>query len=432
MSLVKNENLERNKNQIEVFVDAKTFDSACDKVYRKRVRKISVPGFRVGKAPRKVIEKRYGAEIFFDDAIEMIYPKALEDAIKEADLDVVSIESLETVEVGAEKGLTFKAVCILKPEVKISNYKGMEIEKSQRAVSDKAVDSRLQALRERCGRMVPVEGRAAKEGDTVSLDFEGFVDGVAFEGGQATDHSLKLGSGQFIPGFEDQVIGHSVGDEFEVNVTFPEQYHAENLRAKPAVFKCKLNEIRETQLPNEDDEFAKDVSEYDTLDELKEDLKNKIKEEYEKAAEMSVESEITSALIKNMEAYIPGVMFEQRIDDLMRDFEQRISAQGITLDMYFQYTGTSEQKIRDQFKDQARQQVKTRLALEEIAKLEDIQVTDEDIQQEFEKLAKQYNMSVEKIKNVLPADNLKSDILVRKAMEFVKDNAKIKEKIVED
>ncbi len=431
MSLIKNENLERNKNQIEVFVDAKTFDSACDKVYRKKVKKISVPGFRVGKAPRKVIEKRYGAEIFFDDAIEMLYPKALEDAIKEADLDVVSIESLETIQANLEKGLTFKAVCILKPEVKISDYKGIEIEKSMKVVDDSAVDSRLQALRERCARMVSVEGRAAKAGDTVSLDFDGFVDGVAFEGGQAKDHSLKLGSGQFIPGFEDQIIGHSVGDEFEVNVTFPEDYHAENLKAKAAVFKCKLNEIREAQLPEEDDEFAKDVSEYDTLAELKEDLKSKIKEEYEKAAEMSVEREITSALIKNMEAYIPGVMFERRIDELMRDFEQRISMQGITLDMYFEYTGTSEQKVRDQFKDQAREQVKTRLALEEIAKLEGLQASDEDIQKEFEKLAKKYNMSVEKIKNVLPEDNLKSDILVRKAMDFVKNNAKITEKVVE-
>ena len=432
MSLIKNENIATNKNELEVFVDAKTFDLACDKAYKRRSKKISVPGFRTGKAPRKVIEKRYGEGVFFDDAIEMVYPQALEEAIKEADLDVVAIESLEPVEVSSEKGLTLKAVCVLKPKVEIENYKGIEVEKPVRKVSEKAVNSRIQAMRERCGRMISVEDRAAENGDTVIFDFEGFVDGVAFDGGKAENHNLKLGSGQFIPGFEEQIVGHNVGDEFDVNVTFPEDYHAEDLKAKPAVFKCKLHEIKKIELPEEDDEFAKDVSEYDTLDELKKDLENKIKEEYEKASDMSVDNDITSKLIQNMKAEIPTVMFDRRVDELMRDFEQRISMQGITLDMYAHYMGVDKDKLREQFKDQAESQVKSRLALERIAEIENVQVSDEEISEEFDKLSKQYNTEVEKIKAMIPTDNLKDDILVRKAMEFVKDNAKVNDKLIED
>ena len=432
MSLIKNENIATNKNELEVFVDAKTFDLACDKAYKRRSKKISVPGFRTGKAPRKVIEKRYGEGVFFDDAIEMVYPQALEEAIKEADLDVVAIESLEPVEVSSEKGLTLKAVCVLKPKVEIENYKGIEVEKPVRKVSEKAVNSRIQAMRERCGRMISVEDRAAENGDTVIFDFEGFVDGVAFDGGKAENHNLKLGSGQFIPGFEEQIVGHNVGDEFDVNVTFPEDYHAEDLKAKPAVFKCKLHEIKKIELPEEDDEFAKDVSEYDTLDELKKDLENKIKEEYEKASDMSVDNDITSKLIQNMKAEIPTVMFDRRVDELMRDFEQRLSMQGITLDMYAHYMGVDKDKLREQFKDQAESQVKSRLALERIAEIENVKVSDEEISEEFDKLSKQYNTEVEKIKAMIPTDNLKDDILVRKAMEFVKDNAKVNDKLIED
>lgn len=432
MSLIKNENIATNKNELEVFVDSKTFNSACDKAYNKRVKKISVPGFRVGKAPRKVIEKRYGEEIFFDDAIEIVYPEALEEAIQEADLDVVAIESLEPMEASSEKGLTFKAVCILKPVVEIENYKGIEVEKPVRKVDDKAVDSRLQAMRERCGRMISVEDRAAEQEDTVVFDFEGFIDGEAFDGGKAEGHTLKLGSGQFIPGFEDQIVGHNVGDEFDVNVVFPEDYHVEELKSKPAVFKCKLHEIKKIELPEEDDEFAKDVSEYDTLDELKKDLENKIKDEYDNAANMSVDNDIISKLIENMKADIPNVMFDRRIDELMRDFEQRISMQGITLDMYSKYMGMSEYKLREQFKEQAETQVKSRLALEKIAEIENIEVNDEEINDEFEKLSKQYNIDVEKIKTLVSEDNLKADILVRKAMDFVKDNANINDKLIED
>lgn len=432
MSLVKNENIATNKNELEVFVDSKTFNLACDKAYKKRAKKISVPGFRVGKAPRRVIEKRYGEGVFFDDAIEIVYPEALEEAIQEANLDAVAIESLEPTEVSTEKGLTFKAVCVLKPEVEVENYKGIEVEKPVRKVDDKAVNSRLQAMRERCGRMISVEDRAAEQGDTVVLDFEGFIDGVAFDGGKAEGHTLKLGSGQFIPGFEDQVVGHNIEDEFDVNVTFPEDYHVEDLKSKPAVFKCKIHEIKKIELPEEDDEFAKDVSEYDTLNELKKDLENKIEEEYTNAADMSVEHEITSKLIENMKAEIPSVMFDRRIDELMRDFEQRISMQGITLDMYAQYMGTSKDKLRDQFREQAETQVKSRLALEKIADIEKIEVSDDEINGEFEKLSKQYNIEAEKIKTMISSDNLKADILVRKAMDFVKDNAKITDKLIED
>lgn len=427
MALVKHENTQTNKYELEVFVEAKEFDDACNRAYRKNAKRISVPGFRAGKAPRKIIEKRYGENVFFDDAIDEVYPKALDDAIQEAKLEVVAIEKLDPVEVSCEKGFTFKAVCVTKPEVEIKDYKGIEAKRPLKPVDQKAVDAQVESMRERNGRLVAVEDRAAENGDTVDIDFEGFVDGKAFEGGKAENHSLKLGSNQFIPGFEDQIVAKKTGEEFEVEVTFPEEYHEESLKGKPAVFKCKLNKIQKVELPELDDEFAKDVSEFDTLDELKADIKTNLEKQANDAADAALENELTDALINQMTAEIPEVMFESRIDNIIRDFEQRLRMQGLTIDMYMQYTGLDKDSLRAQFREQAQRQVKTRLALEAIAKLEKLEATDEDIEEEYKTLAEQYHMDVKKLKDVISKDDLKADICVDKAMKLVKDSAKVTE-----
>lgn len=432
MELIKNENIEANKNEIEVLVDAKTFDEAVNNVYKRNSKKLTVPGFRSGKAPRKIIERKYGEDVFYNDAIELVYPKALDEAIKEAELDVVAIDSLKLIEVSAQKGFSFKAVCILKPKVELKEYKGIEVERPIKMIDEKAVDKRLQNMRERAGRLITVEDRAAQDGDTVVIDFEGFIDDVPFKGGKAEKHTLKLGSKSFIPGFEDQIIGKNIGDEFDVDVTFPKDYHAKNLKGKQAIFKCKLHEIKMIELPEEDDEFAKDVSEFDTLKELREDIKNKLEAESKNAADMSVDSELTNKLIENMKVDIPEVMFENRVNDLIRDFEQQISVQGLTLDMYFKYTGSDENGLRNQFRERAEDQVKTRLALEEIVSSENIEVSDEELENEFKKLADKYELELDKVKNMVSAESLKMDIAVEKAMKLVRDNAKITEKIVEN
>lgn len=432
MELIKNENIEANKNEIEVLVDAKTFDEAVNNVYKRNSKKLTVPGFRSGKAPRKIIERKYGEDVFYNDAIELVYPKALDEAIKEAELDVVAIDSLKLIEVSAQKGFSFKAVCILKPKVELKEYKGIEVERPIKMIDEKAVDKRLQNMRERAGRLITVEDRAAQDGDTVVIDFEGFIDDVPFKGGKAEKHTLKLGSKSFIPGFEYQIIGKNIGDEFDVDVTFPKDYHAKNLKGKQAIFKCKLHEIKMIELPEEDDEFAKDVSEFDTLKELREDIKNKLEAESKNAADMSVDSELTNKLIENMKVDIPEVMFENRVNDLIRDFEQQISVQGLTLDMYFKYTGSDENGLRNQFRERAEDQVKTRLALEEIVSSENIEVSDEELENEFKKLADKYELELDKVKNMVSAESLKMDIAVEKAMKLVRDNAKITEKIVEN
>lgn len=427
MSLVKKENKEINQYEIEVSVDASVFNDACNKAYKKNVKRISVPGFRAGKAPRKVIEQRYGEGVFYDDAIEMVYPAALGEAIEEAELDVVSVESLEPTEVGADKGLTFKALCIVKPEVSIEDYKNIPVTKEIAKVTDEDIDKEIKKLQERNGRMISVEDRPAQNDDTVIFDFDGYVDEEAFEGGKAENYSLKLGSGQFIPGFEEQIVGKNIDEEFDVNVTFPEDYHADNLAGKPAVFHCKLHEIKTVELPEADDELAKDASEFDTLDELKADIKEKLEKEAVSSADADVEKQLTDALIDKLQAEIPEVMFEKRIDDLIRDFEYRLSMQGLTLDMYMQYTGMDKNAIRGQFKEQAQRQVKTRLALEKIVALENFEVTEEDLENEFSKLAEQYNMEVDKVKNAINPEDLKKDIAVDKAMNLVKESADVTE-----
>lgn len=425
MSLASSKKLETNKYELTVSVDAEKFAQAIERAYRKNVKKINVPGFRKGKAPRKMIEKLYGEGVFFEDAVNDVYPDALSEAVKEAELVLVTRPEVEVTEVSREKGVEFKAICITKPEVTVKDYKGIKVTKTVKKVTDEDINEELKKLQDRNSRMVDVDDRPAKDGDNTVIDFEGFVDGKAFDGGKAEKFSLVLGSGQFIPGFEDQIVGHSVGDEFDVNVKFPEDYQAEELKGKDAVFKVKLHEIQYKEVPELDDEFAKDVSEFDTLAELKDDTSKKIAEQYEKQADTEAEDKMIDEVIANMEAEIPEVMFENRIDESVREYEYRLSAQGLDLNTYLQYTGMTMEDFRKGFKEQAEKQVKIRLALEEIVKTEDIKPSDEEIEEEYNKMASAYNMEVEKVKNVVAKDDLALDLAVGKAIDFIKENAEI-------
>lgn len=424
MNLIENKNVDTNKFQLTVEVGADQFEPAVEKAYRKNVKKMNVPGFRKGKAPRKMVEKLYGEGVFFEDAVNELYPAALQQAVEEAQLQLVARPEVEITQVD-QNGFTFTATCIVKPEVTVKNYKEIAVEKEVKAVTDEDVDNRLKSLQEKNGRTVNVEDRPAQDGDTVVFDFEGFVDGEAFDGGKAEQYTLVLGSHQFIVGFEEQICGKSVGEEFDVNVSFPEKYHVENLQGKPALFKCKLHEIKAQELPELDDEFAKDTSEFDTLEELKADIRKKTEQANEKAAEDAVENKLIDTIIENMEAVVPEEMYQARIDDMVRDFQYRLQSQGLNLETYMQYTGMNMESFRKTFYEQAQRQVKIRLALEEIVKLENISVDDETVEAEFAKLAENYKMEVEQVKNFVPVEEFKQDIAVNKAIDLVKETANI-------
>ena len=381
MSLTKKTKSKAVKNQyeLEISVDSETFAAAVDAAYRKNAEKINVPGFRKGKAPRALIEKMYGKGVFYEDAINACIPDAYEDAIKESKLDVVGQPDFDVVSAD-NNGLVLKAVVFVKPDVKIENYLGIEVEKKVAEVTDEDVEAEITRTRERNSRIIDVTDRAAKLEDSVNIDFDGSVDGVPFDGGKAEKFDLKLGSGQFIPGFEDQVVGHAIGDEFDVNVTFPADYHAENLAGKAAVFKVKLNGIKETELPAADDEFAKDVSEFDTFAEYSADVRAKIQERNEKAAENEFEEKLIDALIEKLEADIPEVMFAEETDNFVRDYENRMRMQGLDLETYFKFTGMNLDGLRQQLRPQAEKQVKVRLALEKIAKLEKLTAAAKEIE----------------------------------------------------
>lgn len=425
MSLTSSNKLEANKYELMVSIDAEKFEEAIEKAYRKNSKKINVPGFRKGKAPRKMIEKLYGEGVFFEDAINDLYPSALSEAVKEANLELVDRPEVEVTDVSREKGVEFKATCITKPEVEVKDYKGIQVTKTVKTVSDEDINNELSKMQDRNSRMVDVDDRAAKDGDNTVIDFEGFVDGNAFEGGKAEKFNLTLGSGQFIPGFEEQIVGHSVNDEFEVNVSFPEDYHAEELKGKPALFKVKLHEIKYKEVPELDDEFAKDVSEFDTLADLKEDISKKLSDGYEKEADTEAENQMIDNVIKNMVAEIPEVMYENRVDESVREFEYRLSSQGLNLETYLQYTGMAMDSFRKGFREQAEKQVKIRLALEKIVELEDIKPTAEDIDAEYNKMASAYTMEVEKVKQLVAEEDIALDIAVNKAIDLIKENANI-------
>ena len=426
MSLKNAEKKENNRVELEIEVDAETFAKAVDAAYKKDVRKINMPGFRKGKAPRALIEREYGSGVFYETAMNDLYPAALDEAIKASGYEYVEDKiDLDVVSVG-EEGLVFKATITVKPEVKVEGYKGLKANKPSTAVSDEDVQKELEHLQERNARMVSVD-RPAEMGDTVTFDYEGFVDGVAFDGGKGEDHALVLGSGQFIPGFEEGLVGATVDGELDVNVTFPEEYHAAELAGKPAVFKCKIHKIEKKELPEIDDELIKDGTDFDTVEAFKEDAKKRIGEQREKAAQDAVDEQLVDGLIGCMTADIPDAMIENTINDRIQDFAYRLQSQGLSLEMYRQYTGMDDKAFRDSFREQAEKQVKVRLALEAVAKAEGIEVSDEDIEAEYARFAEQYKMPVEQIRAAIPEKALREDLSVSKAMDAIKAAAEITE-----
>jgi len=424
MEIISQNNTATNTTAIEFSFTAEEFENAISAAYNKRKKSITVPGFRKGKAPRKVIEAQYGESVFYDDAVNSLYNQNIVAVIDKTGLDVVDVENTEVVEVSKENGVKFKADIITKPVVEISDYKGLEVKKTTKNVDDAAVDAEIEKVRNRNARSISVEDRAAQIGDTAVIDFEGFLDGVAFEGGKGEKFPLELGSGSFIPGFEEQVAGKNIGENFDVNVTFPEHYQAENLAGKPAVFKCKLHEIKGKELPNVDDEFVKDVSEFDTLDEYKADIKSKLEKTAADEASTNLDNALVDAIIGKMKAEVPQVMYQRRIDEIVREWSAR---NRISVEDYLKYTGVTMDQFRANFTEVAKRQVDLRLALEKIAELENITVSDEDVEKEYADMAEQYKMEADKIKAAVPADAIKNDLKIEKALDLVRDSAKIEE-----
>ena len=429
MNLVKSEKLEKSMHELQFSVDAETFKAAIEKAYKREGKKYNVPGFRKGHAPRAVIEKMYGADIFHYDAINDLFPEAYEAAVVESGIQPVGRPEADVVSESLEDGVVLKVTVAVKPEIKVGNYTGLMATKKVNTVDDADVEAELVRMQNRNGRIITREGKA-ENGDTVDMDFEGFVDGVAFEGGKAEHYSLVLGSGSFIPGFEDQLIGHEAGEEFDVNVTFPEEYQAKELAGKPAVFKIKLHEVKTKELPALDDEFAKDVSEYDTLDELKASIRKGMEEQNEKQAALAVENDLVDQVIATIEGDIPEAMYEARMDEAVRDFEYRLAQQGLKLDMYLQYMGQTMESFRASFREQAEKQVKIRLALEAVAAAEQIVASDEELEAELQRGADNYKMELAKVKELVNADEVKKDLAVNKAIDFIRDHAEITEEKV--
>lgn len=425
MNLKSSTKTDVNMTELVVEIDAESFEKALEAAYQRQKKNISMPGFRKGKVPRKLCERTYGENVFYEDAINAALNFELPAVIIEAGLEVVDTPKVEVTSADRENGVSLKVVCVTKPEINITDYKGIEAPRAEKEVTDEDVDQQIQMLRQRNARMVSVEDRAAEMGDEVNLDFEGFFGDEAFEGGKGENYQLKLGSGQFIPGFEEQVAGHEAGEEFEVNVTFPEQYQAEELAGKAATFKVKLHEVKTKELPAADDEFAKDVSEYDTLDELKASIRKGMEEQNEKNAELEVENDLVEQIVATLEGDIPPVMFETRIDEMVRDFEYRLQQQGLRLEDYIKYMGGDTAKFREGFKEQAEKQVKIRLALEAVAAAEGIAASEEDFENEVKRIADAYKMEVEKVRGIVPEAEVKKDLAVNKAIDFIKQNADV-------
>ena len=428
MSLKETKNVGTNRYELEITVDAEKFQNAIKEAYKKNAKNINIPGFRKGKAPYAFVEKYYGAEVFFEDALNLIYAEVVDEAITESGLKVINDKmDFDLVSISKEEGVDFKVTLTTYPEITLGEYKGLKAEKVIAKVEDSEVDAQVNAMAERNARMVEVADRAAQMGDTVTFDFEGFCDGEAFEGGKAEKYTLELGSGQFIPGFEEQITGKNIGDEFDVNVTFPSDYGAENLAGKDATFKCKLHEIKFRELPAIDDEFAKDVSEFDTLEALKENLKAKALERKQKISEEEMENDLVQQIVDSIEGEIPEAMYENRLNQSVEEFAYRLQSQGLNLETYLKYTNSTIDEFKKSFRPQAESQVKFRLALEKIVELEKIEATDEDINAQLEKMAKDYGMEVEQIKNAVPTEEIAKDLAVGKAIDFIKENAVITE-----
>ena len=426
MSLIKSEMTDKSVYTLEFSVDKETFDKAVSNAYRKQVGKISVPGFRKGKAPRSVIEKMYGKGFFYEDAINEVLPDAFDAALKESALDMVGQPEFDIVSID-DNGVVLSAKVAVKPDVVIKDYAGIEAEKAVAEVTDEEIESEINTVRERNSREIEgTDETVSAMGDVCTIDYEGFVDGVAFDGGKGSDYPLKLGSGNFIPGFEEQVAGHKIGENFDVNVTFPEEYHAKELAGKAAVFKTVIHKIKHIELPALDDDFAKDVSEFDTMDEYRADVKAKIAKRHETEADHKFEDAILDALIEKLEADIPEAMFVAETENFVRDYDNRLRMQGLDLKTYFQYTGMNLDSLREQLRPQAEKQVKLRLALEKIAEREKIEVTDADIDEEIQRIADSYQMEADKVREMVPMDSIAQDMKVKKAMDFVKEKAIVK------
>jgi len=424
MSLIKHELTEKSGFTMEFSVSKEAYANAENEAYKKQVKSINVPGFRKGKAPKSIIEKMYGKGIWFEDAINACIPDAFDEAVKEAGITVVGMPKFDLV--SNEGDIVLKAEGFVKPEVTVEGYRGIEVEKNVKEVTEDEVNAEIDRVRERNARTIEINDRAAAMGDIANINYEGSVDGVPFDGGKADGHDLKLGSGAFIPGFEEQIVGKNIGDEFDVNVTFPEEYHAKELAGKAAVFKTKLNSVKFEELPEADDEFAKDVSEFDTLDEYKADIKAKMVKRNEDMAEREMENALAEALMEKLVADIPEPMFEAETENFVRDYDTRLRQNGLDLNTYFKYTGLTLETLREQMRPQAERQVKVRLALEKIASVEAVAISEEEITAEYERLASVYNVPVDEVKRFIASDDIKADLLVARAMEIVKENAKIK------
>lgn len=423
MALKSSNKIDTNTYELEVTVTPEVFTEACKSAYMKQRKSIQIPGFRKGKATQGMIEKVYGEGAFYEDALESVYPEAVTSAIEEAGLRTVDQPyDLEVPVMSKAEGVEMKMKVTVYPEVKLGEYKGLKAEKKETEATDEDVAQELKNMQDRNSRLVSVEDRAAEMGDTAEIDFEGFVDGEAFEGGKGENFPLELGSGSFIPGFEEQVAGHNVDDEFDVNVTFPEEYTPE-LAGKEAVFKCKIHEIKTKELPELDDEFAKDVSEFDTLDELKEDLKKQLSDKKAEDAKVALENELIEKVVENMECEVPECMFEQRANEMLQDYGYRLQMQGIDLNTYLQYMGQDMEQFKETFREGAESQVKASIALEAIVEAEKLEATDEEIDAEINKLAEQYQMEAEQIKNAVPTDQIAADVKTRKALNLVVDSA---------
>lgn len=423
------EKLEKNMAKLTIETGVEEFEKAVEKAYQKQKSQISIPGFRKGKVPRQMVEKMYGKEVFFEEAANIVIPDAYDKALDECEEEIVSSPSIEVTQIEAGKPFIFTATVALKPEVKLGKYKGVKIDKIETEVTEEEVDAQLERERENNARNITVEDRPVEDGDMTSLDFEGFVDGVAFDGGKGENYPLTIGSGAFIPGFEEQLVGSEIGKEVEVNVTFPEDYHAENLKGKAAVFKCTVKEIKEKELPELDDEFASEVSEFETLTEYKEDVKKNLEEKKMKEAKENKEREAVEAVVDLSEMDIPEAMVETQQRQMVDEFAQRITMQGLSMEQYFQFTGTSYQQMLENVKPQAEKRIQSRLVLEAIAEAEKIEVTDEDFEKEIETMAEVYQMDASKVKEMLgekEMKNIRQDLAVKKAAEFVVENAKEK------
>ena len=428
MSLNSANKIEKNLYELKIGIDAETFNAAVSRVYKKQAKNITVPGFRKGKAPRSIVEKMYGEGVFYEDAINDLIPEVYTEALKESGIDAVSQPEFDIESIDKNDGVVLVAKVYVKPEANIEGYKGIEVTKATIRVTADEIRTEIDRVRERNSRMIDVTDRAAQNGDTANINYEGSVDGVPFDGGKAEGADLILGSGQFIPGFEDQIVGHNIGDEFDVNVKFPAEYHAAELADKDAVFKCKLNGLKLKELPELDDEFVRDVSDFDTVAEYEADVKAKIKERKEADADRSVEDQLIDAIIEKLDCDIPEAMYVNETENFVRDYDTRLRMQGLDLKTYFQYTGMDLDALRTQLRPQAEKQVKTRLALEKIVELENIVAADEEIEAEYTRLSEAYSMEVDKIKESIEAADLAMDIKVKKAVDLIKAEAVITKK----